>query len=63
MVADFIGCWLLEISCKYLFADLEPKPMVTRGRERREKRREEELRVEEEKRMEQLEEEHRKKDL
>ncbi|KDQ23371.1 hypothetical protein PLEOSDRAFT_62301 [Pleurotus ostreatus PC15] len=39
MVTDFVGCWLLEIICKYLFAELEPKPMITRGRERREQRR------------------------
>ncbi|KAG6918084.1 hypothetical protein DXG01_016536 [Tephrocybe rancida] len=39
MVIDFAGCWILEKTCKYLFADLEPKPMVTRGRERREARR------------------------
>ena len=30
---------MLEKGCKYLFADLEPKVMVTRGRERREERR------------------------
>jgi len=39
MIIDFVGCWIIETICKYLFADLEPKPMVTRGRERREKRR------------------------
>jgi len=39
MVMDLIGCWMLEKGCKYLFADLEPKAMVTRGRERREERR------------------------
>ena len=39
MVIDFIGCWLIEVVCKYLFADLEPKTMITRGRERREERR------------------------
>ena len=39
MVVDFIGCWILEKGCKFLFADLEPKDMVTRGRERREERR------------------------
>lgn len=39
MVVDFAGCWLIEILCKYLFADLEPKPMVTKGRERRDARR------------------------
>jgi hypothetical protein len=25
MAADFIGCWLVEILCKALFADLAPK--------------------------------------
>ncbi|KAI9457603.1 endoplasmic reticulum Ca-transporting P-type ATPase [Lactarius psammicola] len=39
MIIDFIGCWAIEQVCKYLFADLEPKPLVTRGRERRERRR------------------------
>jgi len=39
MIIDFVGCWIIEIVCKYLFASLEPKPMVTRGRERRERRR------------------------
>ncbi|KAF9561719.1 endoplasmic reticulum Ca-transporting P-type ATPase [Agrocybe pediades] len=39
MLVDFIGCWIIEKTCKHLFADLEPKPMVTRGRERRERRR------------------------
>lgn len=42
MIADFVGCWVIEKACKYLFADLEPKPLVTRGRERREARRSEE---------------------
>jgi cation-transporting ATPase 13A1 len=39
MIIDFIGCWAIETVCKYLFADLEPKSMITRGRERRERRR------------------------
>ncbi|KAF8876645.1 endoplasmic reticulum Ca-transporting P-type ATPase [Infundibulicybe gibba] len=39
MMVDFVGCWIIEVGCKYLFADLEPREMVTRGRERREKRR------------------------
>ena len=39
MIIDFIGCWVIEQVCKYLFADLEPKSIVTRGRERRERRR------------------------
>jgi cation-transporting ATPase 13A1 len=39
MIVDFLGCWLVEVLCKYLFADLEPKNMITRGRERRETRR------------------------
>ena len=32
---DFLGCWIIEITCKYLFASLEPKPMVIRGLELR----------------------------
>lgn len=43
MIGDFIGCWLIEVVCKWLFADLAPKPIVTRGRERREARRAVEL--------------------
>ena len=39
MLIDFAGCWVIEVACKSLFADLEPKPMITRGRERREARR------------------------
>lgn len=39
MLIDFIGCWVIEVTCKYLFAELEPKPMVTKGRERRDLRR------------------------
>lgn len=42
MAVDFVGCYIIEHGCKALFADLEPKEMVTRGRERREKRRAEE---------------------
>ena len=34
-----MGCWVIEVTCKYLFADLEPKSMVIKGRERREQRR------------------------
>lgn len=42
MIIDFAGCWVIEIVCKWLFADLEPKAMITRGRERRDARRQEE---------------------
>ena len=35
MIADFAGCWLIEVTCKKLFAVLEPKEMITRGYERR----------------------------
>lgn len=42
MILDFAGCWVIEKVCKYFFAELEPKGMITRGRERREKRRLEE---------------------
>ncbi|KAJ7705279.1 hypothetical protein B0H17DRAFT_973789 [Mycena rosella] len=45
MVIDFAGCWVIEVVCKYFFADLEPKEMVTRGRERRELRRAEQERL------------------
>jgi cation-transporting ATPase 13A1 len=46
MVADFVGCWLVEILCKTFFADLAPKKLVTKGRERRELRRQEQERTE-----------------
>ncbi|KAK4688093.1 manganese-transporting P-type ATPase, partial [Tremellales sp. Uapishka_1] len=50
MIIDFGGCYLIETFCKAVFADLEPPEMVTRGRERREKRRAEEtLRLQDEK--------------
>lgn len=49
MIGDFVGCWLVEIACKWLFADLAPKPIVTRGRERREARRAEEIKIKQEK--------------
>ena len=39
MVIDFAGCWVIEVVCKHLFADLQPKAMITAGRDRREKRR------------------------
>jgi manganese-transporting P-type ATPase len=39
MIIDFAGCYIIEQVCKALFADLEPKELVTRGKERREKRR------------------------
>jgi cation-transporting ATPase 13A1 len=39
MIVDFAGCWIIEVGCKYFFADLQPKSMVTKGRERREERR------------------------
>jgi cation-transporting ATPase 13A1 len=39
MIFDFAGCWLVEIVCKYCLADLEPKEMISRGRERRQERR------------------------
>jgi len=39
MIIDFCGCWVIETMCKYLFANIEPKVMITKGRERREARR------------------------
>jgi cation-transporting ATPase 13A1 len=39
MVVDFAGCFIIETVCKALFADLEPKPLITRGSERRVQRR------------------------
>lgn len=55
MIADFAGCWVVEIVCKALFADLEPKPMITRGRERRDQRRALEEKEKEEAKMVELE--------
>ncbi|WVO18333.1 hypothetical protein L204_106048 [Cryptococcus depauperatus] len=43
MILDFIFCYGMEKACKALFADLEPVEFVTRGRERREKRRAEKV--------------------
>jgi manganese-transporting P-type ATPase len=51
MVIDFVGCFIIEVSCKYLFADLEPKEFVKRGWERRVERR----RLEEEAKANELE--------
>lgn len=45
MIIDFALCFVAEKGCKAIFADLEPAELVTRGRERREKRREEEERA------------------
>ena len=45
MAVDFVGCWIVEILCKTLFADLAPKTLITKGRERRELRRQEEERM------------------
>ena len=39
MVIDFAGCFLIEIGCKALFRDIQPRDFVIRGRERREARR------------------------
>jgi cation-transporting ATPase 13A1 len=39
MTVDFVGCWVVEVLCKHFFADLEPKKMITKGKERREQRR------------------------
>lgn len=45
MIVDFAGCWVIEVLCKAMFADLEPRAMITKGRERREARRAEEERL------------------
>jgi cation-transporting ATPase 13A1 len=45
MIIDFAGCYIIEIICKALFADLAPKAIVLKGRERREKRRAEEAKA------------------
>ncbi|KAI0029694.1 endoplasmic reticulum Ca-transporting P-type ATPase [Vararia minispora EC-137] len=45
MIVDFGGCYIVEKVCKHLFADLEPKEIITRGRERRDIRRLEEERA------------------
>lgn len=39
MIIDFALCFLIQQTTKYLFASLEPKEMITRGRERRDARR------------------------
>ena len=45
MAVDFVGCWIVEILCKTLFADLVLKTLITKGRERRELGRQEEERM------------------
>lgn len=52
MVVDFIGCFAIEVVCKYFFADLEPKSLITRGSERRLARRQEEARLNMQKELE-----------
>ena len=52
MVIDFVGCWVIEKVCKFFFADLEPKPLVTRGWERREVRRKIQIETEEKRQRE-----------
>lgn len=47
MVVDYGGAWIAEIVMKYFFADNKPKPLITRGLERREARRAEEARLKE----------------
>lgn len=42
MILDFGLCWAMEKGCKALFADLAPAEIVTRGEDRRIKRRVEE---------------------
>lgn len=39
MILDFAGCWLVEVACKFFFANLQPKTMITVGQDRREARR------------------------
>lgn len=39
MILDFGLCWAMETGCKFLFADLRPGELVTRGEARRLKRR------------------------
>lgn len=39
MAIDFVGCWVIEVACKFFLAELEPKKMITAGRHRREQRR------------------------
>ena len=39
MIIDFIGCYIIEVVCKSLFANLELRHMITKGSERRQARR------------------------
>lgn len=39
MVIDYGGAWIAEIVMKYFFSDHHPKPIITKGVERREARR------------------------
>ena len=45
MAVDFVRCWIVEILCKTFFADLAPKTLITKGRERQELRQQEEERM------------------
>ncbi|KAG6371009.1 hypothetical protein JVT61DRAFT_10730 [Boletus reticuloceps] len=45
MVVDIAGCWVIEMVCKYMFADLEPKPLIMHGQEQREQRQKEQVRM------------------
>jgi cation-transporting ATPase 13A1 len=46
MIVDFVGCYVIHATTKYLFASLEPAEIITRGRERREARRIEQAKAE-----------------
>ena len=35
MVPDYVGCWFIE---NILFANLEPRTLITKGRERKDQR-------------------------
>lgn len=38
MAVDFVGCYIIEHGTKMLFADLKPKTLIVKGKERREAR-------------------------
>lgn len=43
MAVDYFGCWIVEVAMRKIFAEKPLRELITRGSERRERRRQEEL--------------------
>ena len=63
IVLDYGGAWLADIVLKHFFANNKPKPIITRGIERRDARRAAEREHKEKEQMAALEHAYAKKDL